>query len=812
MFQNIAEEIVQNHEDVKSNKIKKNIIGKIFKIQNVIVYILSFLIATVRIEDSITPFGMAIFAAACGSTIPAGVVLITTILATLINFGVNELLTYTLTVLVFILSVIVLKPKIEEDRNEIGKLGKNVLFSILLVQAIKIFMGTVLIYDIIMAIVTAIVTYVFYKIFVNSLTVIEDFKIKKVFSIEEVIGATVLISISAVALTNYRIYGLSISNIISIFLILVLGWKNGILVGSTTGISIGMILGIIGVITPMQVLSFAISGLVSGALSRFGKFGVAIGFLIGNTVLSYISTGSSSQIIAFQEILIASIGLIFVPKYIEINIENLIGNTKLLAPVSNNRLSEKRDVSSKLNSISSAISEMVKSYGITEEDKILEEIEGINSSREMFVEDLLSNIDAFPNNFLYEDLINSKDNIIEDIYVDIVQKDEITDKDLIEIFERKNNFIVGLEDNEAIKNDIDQIVRIINRTYRINEMNFAWKKKLQDNKKTISKQLNGVSKAISEIAENISKTKEEKYKSKEKIIEEMLNQKDIKVKEIKMKQNKKGKYFIDIYMQDIQEKEKIQFIENILTKVCKEKIVFRKDSKHLDLENYMQRYSSEDKFSMQMGIAKTPKSGNNISGDSDIQIKLDDDKCLIAISDGMGSGAEARKSSQIVVKMLKKLLSAGFEKDDSLELINSTVKLSTEEMYATMDTSILDLYAGCTEFIKNGCARTYIKNKNNIQTIEANSLPLGILNHVDFTVYDRDIVDGDIIVMCSDGIIDSNQEETNDKWFINLLKNISTNNVQKMADIILNEAIDNTYGIAKDDMTVIVVKVNKKKK
>ena len=44
------------------------------------------------------------------------------------------------------------------------------------------------------------------------------------------------------------------------------------------------------------------------------------------------------------------------------------------------------------------------------------------------------------------------------------------------------------------------------------------------------------------------------------------------------------------------------------------------------------------------------------------------------------------------------------------------------------------------------------------------------------------------------------------------IKNVNTNNVQKMADLIMSEAIDNSYGIAKDDMSVIVLKIVKKAK
>ena len=38
---------------------------------------------------------------------------------------------------------------------------------------------------------------------------------------------------------------------------------------------------------------------------------------------------------------------------------------------------------------------------------------------------------------------------------------------------------------------------------------------------------------------------------------------------------------------------------------------------------------------------------------------------------------------------------------------------------------------------------------------------------------------------------------------------MKTQDVQKMSDIILQEAIDNGFGIAKDDMTVIVAKLEK---
>lgn len=808
MFQNLADNIEINQKEEKVNN-KKNILKDILTIQNMIIYVLSFLVSTVSVKNGIAPFAMAFFVAACSSTLPAGVVLLTTAAGVFIKFGINAFLSYFLTILVFLLTVVFFKPYVQDDRNEISKLGKNLIISLLVVQAIKLFMGTVLLYDVIISAVTIILTYVFYKIFVNSIGVIQNLGLKSAFTIEEIIGATVLVAVAAVAVSGYRIFGISIANVLSIFLILLLAWKNGVLVGSTIGISIGLVLGVIGSVTPLQVLALAISGLLGGALNKLGKFGVIAGFIIGNAIISYLSTGNTVEILLYKEILIACVAILFVPKYIEIDIQDLIGNTKLFSPVMNNRLAESKNTQEKLGFLSDTVKEIAKSYNIKDEDLIVDEIENINKSKEMFVEDLLNNLDSFPNNILYEELINSENRIIEEIYIKLTQKEEFTIEDLIKIFESRNE-ILDIESNRMIKEDVEQVVRIINRTYRINEMNFQWKRRLQENRESISKQLNGVSKAISEIATGISRNKEKSFKNQEMEIKELLLQKGILVKELKIRQNKSKKYFVDIlFEKQLKDKDKIKCVEGILSKVCKEKIVMQKDTSHLDTSLYMQKYISEDKFTIQIGISKLPKTGNDISGDSSLQTILDDNKCLVALSDGMGSGKEARKSSQIVTKMLKQTLSAGFDKEDSLELINSTINLSNEEIFATIDVAVFDLYKGIVEFIKNGACRTYIKNKQSVDKVESNSLPLGILKDVDFSVYDKDIKDGDIFIMCSDGVIDSNQEQQDDKWFIKLIKAINTNNVRKMADIILNEAIDNGYGVLKDDMTVIVAKVMK---
>ena len=149
--------------------------------------------------------------------------------------------------------------------------------------------------------------YIFYKIFSKSIIVVNEIINKKVFSIEEVIGATLMVSIATTCFGETKLIGLQINNIISILLVLILGWKNGILIGTTSGVTIGVTLGVITGSEPIMIAAYAISGMLAGILNKFGKIGVVIGFALGNVLLAYVSNGFTVELIHFKEILIAFI-------------------------------------------------------------------------------------------------------------------------------------------------------------------------------------------------------------------------------------------------------------------------------------------------------------------------------------------------------------------------------------------------------------------------------------------------------------------------------------------------------------------------
>lgn len=552
-----------------------------------------------------------------------------------------------------------------------------------------------------------------------------------------------------------------------------------------------------------MIAAYAISGMMAGILNKFGKIGVVVGFALGNIILAYVSNGYTVELIHFKEILIAFIGLLAVPNSMHIELEEFIGNTKLLPVTPGNSLNKSKEVATTLNQVSKTIQDMATTYEPTKEISY-------QSNKQIFITELLGNLEPYKDNMLYEDMADTEGKIIDEIFKYLLDKQEINREALLELFAKCNSYIVGFEDKEIsqyLEDNISQIIHMINMSYKVAKADFIWKKKVEENNKNINKQLNGVSKAIQKVAKGIENDIENQYKyEKEKIqILEVLRQKEINVQEISIK--KDGRYILEIYAGEILETSKIEAIEKSTTQILKEKIVFNEEASIGKKYNFL----SDDKYIMAMGTGEAMKSKSEQSGDAMLNIRLKDGKQLLAISDGMGSGKEAKQSSLKALRMLENLLLSGFDKTISLDLINTSLINQNTEIFATLDIAIIDLYTGNIEFIKSGACPTYIKNNKKVQVIKSNSLPTGMIDNGQIQTFDKDIASGDILLMCSDGILDANIEYKNKElWLKYMLEDIETTNTQKIADLVLNEAIDNNYGTIKDDMSIIVCKFKKK--
>lgn len=626
---------------------------------------------------------------------------------------------------------------------------------------------------------------------------IKNWRIKKAFTLEELIGASIIIAIASMVLNRVTIFNLHLSNIVIVFLVMLLGLKNGMLVGCTAGLSMGLVISMIELQNGLQIVVFAVSGILAGLLNRFGKIGVIVGFMLGNSLLIYLTNGDTIKIVYFREIFVAAVGLLFVPNNIKIEIEDLVGRNKLLSDLGENRLAQNEEMIEKLNIISNTISEMV-----------VEQPEKIEAIDEDFKDILLGNLEEISNNMFYEDVMNEDTHIVDDIYVTLQRNDILLENDLIKIFKNHNNYIILQDAN--IKNDLQEMIKIINRSYKMLQIEITKIQEKNKTLKTMKKGFEDVSNAIRNSVKTHQNSHGDEFVAKEKELLVLLKNKYPNTVSIQMKQASNKKYIVKIAFtnEKVKERQYIANISNILSKSLASKMTFVQDEKK---EHYVQTYMSEDKYVLQIGSSKVTKEKNTVSGDCNLQMKLKDGKYLLAISDGMGSGKNARQSSKLTIKMLEEMLSNGFDNDELISFINDSVNFNTDsEMYATLDFAILDLFTGRVKIAKSGACNTYIKNRKNVRVIQSQTMPVGMLEKAELDVQTVNVTDGDIIIMCSDGLLES-QYDTNKDWIEEYVRNISTTNVQKVADLIVAEAIDNSFGMARDDITVIIAKVVKKK-
>lgn len=211
-------------------------------------------------------------------------------------------------------------------------------------------------------------------------------------------------------------------------------------------------------------------------------------------------------------------------------------------------------------------------------------------------------------------------------------------------------------------------------------------------------------------------------------------------------------------------------------------------------------------FDASFGVATAKKTGEKASGDTHSVIKIDERKFLVALSDGMGSGEYARRVSESTITLLESFYRAKMPSDTVLSTINKLLAFNREETFACVDIAIVDLDDGRADLIKIGSPVGFILSGNTVRVLEGSSLPLGILDSLRPESSSYSLRENDILLFLSDGITGA-FGSTADLY--DILKKTPISNPQRLADMLLESAIQAYGGVAKDDMTAVAVRLFK---
>ncbi len=213
--------------------------------------------------------------------------------------------------------------------------------------------------------------------------------------------------------------------------------------------------------------------------------------------------------------------------------------------------------------------------------------------------------------------------------------------------------------------------------------------------------------------------------------------------------------------------------------------------------------NKKSKFDCVFGLASCNKAGNNECGDCHSIIRLNGDRFLLALCDGMGSGKSAHQMSAMTLGLIENFYKVGFDNDVILESVNKLLALNNQESYSTLDVCLIDLKNEIVDFIKVGAPFGLVKREGSVEVVNGGALPIGTLDSINPSVYKSTITTKDIVILATDGITDAFATIENMEEFVSKL---ASNNPQVIAETILNEALRLNGMSAKDDMTVLVAR------
>lgn len=334
--------------------------------------------------------------------------------------------------------------------------------------------------------------------------------------------------------------------------------------------------------------------------------------------------------------------------------------------------------------------------------------------------------------------------------------------------------------------------------------NKIYKSRLMDSKRVIATQLLEMSRILGECLGDTYDLKGVTREQQDKLSGKMKDAGLVLQKVVRL-DNRRGISEIIITMKSKKGRcVSVKEAEKIICEVFEKDVQIVKEKRRIigtDMDTY--RFREKPNFFVLHGLAKA--NYKDVSGDNFSCLALDSGQTLLGISDGMGSGVQAYKDSEMVLELLENLMESGFREETALKLINTIFVLEGENASpATVDMGIIDMYSGICDFMKLGAASTYVKRGDWVEALRSTSLPMGGDGCPDIESATKKLYDGDFVIMMSDGIVESAAKQNKEDILGKIIQRLEPGKPQDMADEILEQALEELGEEKDDDMTVFV--------
>lgn len=642
-------------------------------------------------------------------------------------------------------------------------------------------------YDYLLVITECVLCFFSVYVFDNAVPLIAKGNDRRYILDTEIISVYILISMVIRCTSSVPlVFGMDVSVILAITVLLIINLGGDISSSSAMGIVLGFVAsgGGDGI---ASVGAFAFASLLSGVFNRFGKWGVIMGFVLANTLLSAFYQGEHIPFDIF-EVVTASIIFALLPNGITYYLSSMPSKTVHMATkafIEQDKL--RTNVASRLNSLADSYTEISKSYNIRQEKDSI--------SREYIINMLDSASSKIcPSCGLK---YNCWERCVKDSYRGMMEMLDIADKKGV----LEKGDVPPPFEGKCIK--IDDFVSEFNRMHRVYKVEKIWRKRAMENRALISNLLLGISQSVKMLGREFILYPDIPT---EKEIKTILDKKKTDVNDVTfLKSEEDFVAEVTINKNSVGNKEK-QLICDVLKEITKER-AYLTDTIHTE-DGIRLVYRKEGKYKVSIGNASVSKSGESVCGDSFTALESPMGNIVVAVSDGMGTGEEARYESMTAIGLLNCFVSSGMDITTALDVINSSLMVtSLGDSFATMDMCSVNRHSGKIDIYKFGAETGYIKTKDGVFSVCIESLPFGVVaDYGETKCCTFDASDVSMIILMSDGVSDAINCNGEDR-IISIIKNIRSDNPQYVASQILNDALGYSKQKPKDDMTVVAVSI-----
>ncbi|HEX3076466.1 MAG TPA: stage II sporulation protein E [Lachnospiraceae bacterium] len=621
---------------------------------------------------------------------------------------------------------------------------------------------------------------------------------------ELLISITIMTAIIIYAMPEINTVDFSLTKTATFFIVLIMGYKYGAGAGAITGTACGIVNGLhsyIGVYSEtigehfLPIVGIMCTlGILVGMFREVGRIGTSIAYVAGVIGASYVYKDfilSSTQIGA-----IVSSVILFV-----------LFPTSLMK-----RVQGKRDRWNDMQFLEQNIQNMTK-----------EKLRGISESFSK-LSSTFHTIAQTRTSLSRQEVDGIFDDLSDRLCKNCSNCSVCWKNDFYDTYKAAFSILNSIEENGYISEvdiptsfakrciNLGEFLAETNRSLEVAKINLNWTNRMAESREAIAGQLGEVAAIIDDFSKDVGNMITVNSNEEIAIINRLkLNHIQVKQISILERRNKRQ----EIYMVIRTEKGRCittREAATIIGEALGRKVRPDEGSKNIISKDFEKFVFTEDTvFKTLTGIARIPKSGEQISGDNFSFLELATGDMIMTLSDGMGSGKLACEESESVVELLEQLIEAGFKEESAIKLINSILVTKSEsQIFSTVDMSILNLHTGICDFIKIGASTTFIKRENWVETITSTTLPVGMFNHVDFDGISKKMYDGDYIVMVTDGVLDCIKDEDKLGIMESIISEIKCHNPQEIAELILEKAMGHNNNTPVDDMTVLVAGVWKK--